>query len=137
MLKIFKILKTILLSIIPYIFLYAIYIQLNGKVSPGGGFQAGVIFTTGLIAYDFVLKSNELQKYFSVNALTICSVFCVGLYATTALISFINNDNYLNYNSIVRNDIAGQHVGVFLIELGIGVTVTSVMCLIYLLLRED
>ena len=116
MLKEFKVLKIVLLFIIPYIFLYAIYIQLNGEVSPGGGFQAGVIFTTGLIAYDLVLGANKLQKYFSVNALTICGVFGVGLYAGTGLISFINNDNYLNYSSIVRNDIAGQHIGIFLMN---------------------
>ena len=137
MLKDFKILKTVLPFIIPYIILYAIYIQLNGEVSPGGGFQAGVIFTTGLIAYDLVLGANKLQKYFSVNTLTICGVFGVMLYAGTGLISFINNDNYLNYSSIARSDIAGQHIGIFLIELGVGLTVSSVMCLIYLLLRED
>ena len=52
MLKEFKIIKTIIPFIIPYIILYAIYIQLNGEVSPGGGFQAGVIFACLLYTSD-------------------------------------------------------------------------------------
>ena len=49
MLKEFIVIKFILSFIILYITLYAIYIQLNGEISPGGGFQAGVIFATGII----------------------------------------------------------------------------------------
>jgi multicomponent Na+:H+ antiporter subunit B len=61
----------------------------------------------------------------------------VFLYAVTGVISLIFNDNYLNYNSISSNDITGQHIGIFSIELGVGLTVSSIMCLIYLLLREE
>ena len=69
MLKEFKVIKTIIPFITPYIILYAIYIQLNGEVSPGGGFQAGVIFATGLISYDLVFGKYMLQKHFSINEL--------------------------------------------------------------------
>jgi multicomponent Na+:H+ antiporter subunit B len=137
MLKKFEIIKTIIPFITPYIILYAIYIQLNGEVSPGGGFQSGVIFATGIIAYDLVFGSNNLYKYFSIDGLIICGILGVFLYAGTGVISLIFNDNYLNYNSISSNDITGQHIGIFSIELGVGVTVSSIMCLIYLLLREE
>lgn len=137
MLKEFKIIKTIIPFIIPYIILYAIYIQLNGEVSPGGGFQAGVIFATGLIAYDLVFGKYMLQKHFSINGLIICGISGVIIYAGTGLISLIFNDNYLNYSSISSHDITGQHIGIFAIEIGVGLTVASIMCLIYSLIRED
>jgi len=137
MLKEFKIIKTIIPFITPYIILYAIYIQLNGEVSPGGGFQAGVIFATGLISYDLVFGKYMLQKHFSINGLTICGILGVIIYAGTGVISLIYNDNYLNYNSISSHDITGQHIGIFAIELGVGLTVASIMCLIYSLIRED
>lgn len=137
MLKEFKIIKTIIPFITPYIILYAIYIQLNGEVSPGGGFQAGVIFATGIISYDLVFGSKQLQKHFSADGLIICGILGVILYAGTGLISLIFNDNYLNYSSISHNDITGQHIGIFSIELGVGLTVASIMCLIYSLLKEE
>lgn len=136
MLKEFKIIKTVIPFITPYIILYAIYIQLNGEISPGGGFQAGVIFATGIIAYDLVFGSKSLYKYFSTDGLIICGILGVALYAGTGVLSLIFNDNYLDYSSISSHDITGQHIGIFSIELGVGLTVASIMCLIYLLLKE-
>ena len=63
MLKNFIVIKLILSFIIPYITLYAIYIQLNGEVSPGGGFQAGVIFATAIIGYELVFGKENFSRY--------------------------------------------------------------------------
>lgn len=137
MLKEFNIIKIILLFIIPYITLYAIYIQLNGEVSPGGGFQAGVIFATGIIAYDLASGQEALENQFTTKSLTICGVLGVLVYAGTGLFSLIMGAEFLNYSALLKNDIAGQHLGIFMIELGVGLTVSSIMCLIYSLLREE
>ena len=137
MLKNFIIIKVILSFIIPYIILYAIYIQLNGEVSPGGGFQAGVIFATAIIGYELIFGKENFLGFISIKSLLICSTIGVSLYAGTGVISLIFDDNYLNYNSLQSNSIAGQHLGIFLIEIGVGLTVSSVMCLIYTVLRED
>jgi multicomponent Na+:H+ antiporter subunit B len=137
MLKNFIVIKVILSFIIPYIILYAIYIQLNGEVSPGGGFQAGVIFATAIIGYELVFGKKNFLRLISIKSLLICSTMGVSLYAGTGVISLLLDDNYLNYNSLQSNSIAGQHLGIFLIEIGVGLTVSSVMCLIYTLLRED
>lgn len=142
MLKYFSVLKTVVSFIIPYLILYAIYIQLNGEVSPGGGFQAGVIFASGIIAFDLLNGSKKTQEFFSEKALIICGIFGVLIYASTGLVSFLFDDNYLNYNSIaktpwVNHPLTGQHIGIFFIEIGVGLTVSSIMCLIYLVLKED
>jgi multicomponent Na+:H+ antiporter subunit B len=142
MLKYFSVLKTVVSFIIPYLILYAIYIQLNGEVSPGGGFQAGVIFASGIIAFDLLNGSKKTCEFFSEKALIICGIFGVLIYASTGLVSFLFNDNYLNYNSIaktpwVNHPLTGQHIGIFFIEIGVGLTVSSIMCLIYLVLKED
>ena len=142
MLKYFSVLKIVVSFIIPYLILYAIYIQLNGEVSPGGGFQAGVIFASGIIAFDLLNGSKKTCEFFSEKALIICGIFGVLIYASTGLVSFLFNDNYLNYNSIaktpwVNHPLTGQHIGIFFIEIGVGLTVSSIMCLIYLVLKED
>ena len=113
MLRKFKPIKTIIPFIIPYIILYSIYIQLNGEVSPGGGFQAGAIFVTGIIAYDLIFCSQKPTDHSLHDGLIICAVLGVTLYASTGAISLIFNDNYLDYSSISDNAIAGQHIGIF------------------------
>jgi hypothetical protein len=40
-------------------------------------------------------------------------------------------------NSLITDQLTGQHVGIFSIEIGVGLTVASIMCLIYLILREN
>lgn len=159
MLKEFKNLRVIIAFIIPYILLYSVYIQLNGEISPGGGFQAGVIFGSGIIAFDMVFGKKALAMHFSTTGLTLCAILGVFIYAGTGVVSLIFNDNYLNYNAIAnvigngvtvgngigdtvgntlaQGNIVGQHIGIFSIELGVGLTVAAVMSLIYSLLRED
>lgn len=137
MLKEFIILRKITLFILPFIILYAFYIQINGEVSPGGGFQAGVIFASSIIAFDLISDKNDIKRIFSINILTLCSILGVAIYSSIGVISLIFNDNYLNYSSIATDKILGQHIGIFTIELGVGITVAAVMCLIYFCLGNN
>lgn len=137
MLKDFIIIKKILSFIVPYIILYAIYIQLNGEISPGGGFQAGVIFATGIIAYDLVFGEDALHNHISLHSLIVCGVFGVGIYASIGVIAMLNGGNYLDYNFLSGDNLKGQHIGIFVIELGVGLTVSSIMCLIYMSLKKE
>ncbi len=77
-----------------------------------------------------------MSKYFSNNILLIIGILGVFIYASVGIISFIFNDNYLNYYSLSVDKIKGQHLGIFLVEIGVGFTVASVMCLIYSLIEK-
>ncbi|HJD64824.1 MAG TPA: DUF4040 domain-containing protein [Rickettsia endosymbiont of Diachasma alloeum] len=134
LLKEYKIINTISIFIVPYIILYSLYIQLNGEASPGGGFQAGVIFAASLIAYDLVYGSQKLNRYFSVNTLITIAALGVMIYGFTGVISLFFNDNYLNYYSLtnfVNDRLTAQHIGIFAVEIGIGLTVSAIMYSIY------
>ena len=49
------ILRVISKFLIPYILLFALYVQWHGDFGPGGGFQAGVILAAGIIFYSLIL----------------------------------------------------------------------------------
>lgn len=135
-----KIIKYLTSFIIPYIILYSIYIQLNGESSPGGGFQAGVIFASSLIGYDLVYGNQKLQRYFSVNTIILIAVLGVMIYGFVGMISLFFNDNYLNYYSLtnfIDDKLTAQHIAIFAVELGIGLTVSSAMYLIYILFNHE
>ena len=51
------ILRVVSRLFIPFIFLFAFYVQFHGDFGPGGGFQAGVIFAAGFVLYGRFLAS--------------------------------------------------------------------------------
>ncbi len=135
MLKDFIIIKHSTLFILPYIFLYCLYIQINGDASPGGGFQAGAIFASMIIGFDLVHGQFKLKQYFSTNLLVGMATIGVLIYAMTGMISILFDDNYLNYYSLANEKLLAQHIGIFIIEIGVGLCVASVMCLIYSIMK--
>jgi len=49
--------------LIPYILLFAFYVQLHGDYGPGGGFQAGVILCVpALILYGLVFGLDAIKR---------------------------------------------------------------------------
>ena len=48
------ILRVVTKWLVPVILLFALYVQFHGDYSPGGGFQAGVIFSSGFLLYALV-----------------------------------------------------------------------------------
>ncbi len=139
MLKNYPIISNVTLFALPYIFLYSLYIQINGEVSPGGGFQAGVIFASSLIGFDLVYGDSKKQ-YFSTDSLLFIATLGVIIYASVGVISLLCNDNYLNYYSLANftiDKLSTQHAGIFIIEIGIGLSVAAIMYLIYMLITYE
>lgn len=137
MLKEFSVIRLILSFITPFIIVYSIFIQLNGEISPGGGFQAGVIFATSLIGYELISGTNKFLSHFKIDSLKITMIFGVLIYASTGLVSLLFDHNFLDYDALNNSLIFGQKLGIFIIEIGVGITVSATMCLIYILLKED
>lgn len=131
----YPIIRTLTTFIFPYIVLYALYIQLNGEVSPGGGFQAGVIFASALIGIHLVLDKSH--RLLSIDLLLMVATLGVLIYAVTGLVSLYFDKNYLNYYSLIDDKTAAQSLGIMIIEVGVGLTVSAVMTIIYLLFYEE
>jgi multicomponent Na+:H+ antiporter subunit B len=49
------------------------------------------------------------------------------LYAAVGVVSMLKGGHFLNYSVLFDDPIKGQHVGILLVELGVGMTVTGVM----------
>jgi multicomponent Na+:H+ antiporter subunit B len=131
MLKQFAIIKFVTLFILPYIFLYVLYIQINGEMSPGGGFQAGAIFASMMVALELIYDRNKLEKLIKTDNLVLVASLGLIIYASLGTISFLFNDNYLNYNLLHSNKVFAQSIGIFIVEIGIGLSVSSALYLIY------
>ena len=117
--------------LIPVILLFGLYVQFHGDYGPGGGFQAGVIFASGLILYALIEGQAKAEKIFSMPLARILAASGLLLYAGVGVVSMFLGANFLDYNVLAHDPLHGQHWGIFWVELGVGLTVTSVMLSIF------
>ena len=126
------ILRVVGKAIIPFILLFALYVQFHGDYGPGGGFQAGVIFAAGLILYALIFGLDELQQAIPLVVVEIGIALGALIYGGVGLTSMMLGGEYLDYGALDHHDpVHGQHLGVLLVELGVGITVTFVMVAIF------
>jgi len=117
--------------------IFALYVQTHGDYSPGGGFQAGALLASNFILYSFIYGYEKLISIISIEALKNISAFGVLLYIGVGIYCLIYSGNFLQYDSIPLNVLIKQATGITIIELGVGITVTASMLLIYLSLKSD
>ncbi len=117
--------------VIPLIILFALYVQFHGDFGPGGGFQAGVIFSTAIILYSLVFGLDAAEKIIPAAWLQRLAALGVVIYAGVGIASLLLGGNYLDYNVLASNPVAGQHLGILLVELGVGITVAAVMLILF------
>ena len=119
--------------LIPAILLFALYVQFHGDYGPGGGFQAGVIFASGVILYALIYGVQRAEKIISLKTAKIWAAIGLLLYAGVGVLSLIKGGNYLDYNVLAHDPLHGQHWGIFFIELGVGLAVGAVIISIFYL----
>ena len=127
------VLRVSLKILIAFIMLFALYVQFHGDYGPGGGFQAGVIFAAAIILYSLVFGLHRSQSIFRRRPIEILVAAGVLLYGSTGLTSMLLGGNFLDYDPLSHDPVHGQHLGILLVELGIGITVTAVMLALYFL----
>ena len=126
------ILRVITKLLVGIIFLFALYVQFHGDYSPGGGFQAGVIMAVGFIIYGLVFTLKNAKMVLPPWMVHKIAALGVLIYAGTGVYSLLTGYTFLDYSAIDPHaPVHGQHLGILIVEVGVGVTVTGVMVAIY------
>lgn len=116
---------------LPYILLYAFYVQFHGDYSPGGGFQAGVIFAAAIILYALIFRVVEAERVIKPGVAR--SLMAVGLlvFAGTGVLTMGLGGDFLEYGVLAHDPEHGQHYGIIMVEIGVGIAVAAVMITIF------
>ena len=126
------VLKVITKLTVGFIILFALYVQFHGDYSPGGGFQAGVIFAAAFILYGMVMGLENVQRVLPPWLTHKLMAFGVVIYTLVGVYSFFVGYNFLDYGALnPAHPEHGQHYGILLVEFGVGVTVAGVVISIY------
>jgi multicomponent Na+:H+ antiporter subunit B len=118
-------------TLIPAILLFALYVQFHGDFGPGGGFQAGVIFASAFILYALLFGVAKARRVAPPSLVRVTLASGVLLYAGTGVAGLLLGGNYLDYSVLAHDPVHGQHLGIMLIEFGVGTTVASAMITIF------
>lgn len=122
------ILRVVSRMLIPFILLFGLYVQFHGDFGPGGGFQAGVIFAAAFVLYGLIFGLENLQKVVPWRLVESALALGLLLYAGVGVQTLLLSGNFLDYKVLDANDPThGLHLGILLIELGVGVTVAASM----------
>ena len=127
----FLVLKVMAKLLIPFILLFGFYVQMHGDYGPGGGFQAGVIIAVAFILYAIVFDVKTARRVAPMAVLV--SIACLGvlLYAGVGVANLIYGGRFLEYGVLSHEAAHGNHIGILIVEIGVGMAVAAVMMLIF------
>ena len=117
--------------LIPFMLLFALYVQFHGDFGPGGGFQAGVIGAAAIVLYAIIFglpAARRLLPEWIVETMVAGGVL---LYAGVGLVGLALGGNYLDYFVLAADPVHGQHRGIFWVEAGVAITVSGVMLKVF------
>lgn len=130
--RLLPVLRTFTKALIPVVLLFGLYVQAHGDFGPGGGFQAGVIFGSGLMLHAMIYGPDALEKVAPLDAIDKALAMGLLIYGGTGVLTMALGGAFLDYGVLSPGDpVHGQHLGIFTVELGVGVTVTAAMLTIY------
>lgn len=117
--------------VIPFILLFALYVQFHGDFGPGGGFQAGVMIAGTLILYAIIFGLSAAKRVAPQWLVEIMVPLGVLIYAGTGVVGLLNGHNFLDYSVLAHEAPHGRERGIFLVELGVLITVSGTMTAIF------
>jgi multicomponent Na+:H+ antiporter subunit B len=121
------VLRVIAKLLVPFILLFALYVQFHGDFGPGGGFQAGVMLAAAVIFYAIIFglpMARAVVPDWVVETMVAAGVL---LYLVVGLAGMLLGGNFLDYFVLGTDPVVGQHRGIFWVEAGVAITVSGVM----------
>jgi len=125
------VLRVISKLVIPLIVIFALYVQFHGDFGPGGGFQAGVIAAAAFILYALVFGMDTCTRLIKPAFLRVLASCGVLVYIGVGITCLLLGADFLDYSVLAHDPVQGQHYGILIIELGVGITVFAVMLNIF------
>ena len=117
--------------LMPFILMFALYVQFHGDFGPGGGFQAGVIFGAAFILYALVYGVEAAENVAPPGLIRVVMVLGLLLYLGVGYFGLFLGGAFLDYNVLRHDPVHGQHLGITLVELGVGTTVAATMITVF------
>ena len=125
------ILRVVAKFVLPFILTFGLYVQFHGDFGPGGGFQAGVIVAAAVFLHAIIFGLDQTMRIVPPIVVEIMVPLGVLVFAGVGVAAMMTGLNYLDYSHLAHDQIHGQEWGVFLVEVGVLITVSGTMIAIF------
>jgi len=133
------VIQTIARLLVPFIQLFGLYVIIHGPVSPGGGFQGGVIVGASMIllALSYDLSSAEARVSHKIRIIMDSAGSL--LFAGIGLLALVAGGVFLEYGIIPLPMPPAQIRGIMILLVGvaIGIHIMALAASLFLHLAED
>jgi multicomponent Na+:H+ antiporter subunit B len=130
------VLRVVAKLLIPFILLFALYVQFHGDFGPGGGFQAGVIVAAAMVFYGLIYGLPRVRKVMPEPLVESMMAIGVLIYGGVGVAGLLLGGNYLDYFVLSHDPVHGQERGIFWVEVGVAITVAGVMLKIFYMFAD-
>ncbi len=112
MTRTYTLLRIVSRFILPFVLLFGVYIVLNGDLSPGGGFQGGVVLASSFILLYFIGDVNKLNTSKIIRLEKM-------LFLVLVILTFLSRENSINVHHVFYLVTLNTIIGIK-VTLGIG-----------------
>ena len=117
--------------VLPFILVFGLYVLFHGDFGPGGGFQAGVIIAAAIFLHAIIFGLGQTMRIVPPIVVEIMVPLGVLIFAGVGVAAMMTGANFLDYSHLAHDQIHGQEWGVFLVEVGVLITVSGTMIAIF------
>ena len=122
---------------VPIVFIFGIYVILNGHLSPGGGFSGGAMIGAGMILYVSAYGFDKMQKFFNEKTYKVVKVAALCTYCVVITYYLFMGAN--DFNNHISLGVPGMifSAGIILwLNIFVGIEVACTMYAFYALFRR-
>ena len=131
------ILQNVAFVLVPIVFIFGIYVILNGHLSPGGGFSGGAMIGAGMILYVSAYGFDKMQKFFNEKTYKVVKVAALCTYCVVITYYLFMGAN--DFNNHISLGVPGMifSAGIILwLNIFVGIEVACTMYAFYALFRR-
>ena len=131
------IIQKVSIILVPMLFVFGIYIILNGHLSPGGGFSGGAVIGSGLILYLNAYGFKKTERFFTAKTFRVISLTALIFYCLAKSYSFFTGANGLHSGIPLGTPGAILSSGLILpLNICVGLVVSCTMYAFYVHFRK-
>ena len=123
--------------LVPVVFVFGIYVLLNGHLSPGGGFSGGAVIGAGMILYVSAYGFKKTGRWFNEHIYIIAKVSALSFYVCSLSYYFYMGAN--GFDNHIPLGTPGNIISsglILLINIFVGTEVACTMYAFYALFRK-
>jgi multicomponent Na+:H+ antiporter subunit B len=129
-----QVVRTVCVVMAPLIMMFGLYVIAHGHYGPGGGFAGGVVVGVGIILLRLTVERDLVDRYFPPAAGPVAASLGVLVFVVVGIAPLLVGGSFLDYAQVPflgEADVDRRYLGILVVELGVGATVTGVMLTLF------